>query len=349
MKISHALTASLAAGSLLLLTACGSSSSQAEAKPEAAGPDKVTVQLDYQVRGNHAMFQVAKDKGYFKDEGIDVTAINIGTGSPNTLRLVGTGGADFGFADLPSLVTARTQDVPVKAIAAVNQVSPLGLCSLKDNVELTSPASLQGKTMGVHTAGSTYIFYQALLAKNGIDKKSVKELTVTPPFENYLMQKQVDAVVCYEDAEVPLLEQHAGGKDKLSILRGSDFGYDAYGSGLFTTDKLIESNPDLVQRFTNAYLKAFDWVAQNPDDAAALLAGSSPELADKKDLFAAQLKADVDFTFTSDQTKKQGLGAMDEQRWKSTIGILADQKVIKSTPETSAVYTNEFIENSKAN
>ncbi|MFD1212920.1 ABC transporter substrate-binding protein [Arthrobacter sp. GCM10027362] len=349
MKISRALAASFAAGSLLLLTACGSGQNQAEAKPAAEGGlDQVTVQLDYQLRGNHAMFHVAKEKGYFKDEGIEVTAINTGSGSPDTLRLVGTGGADFGFADLPSLVTARTQNVPVKAIAAVNQVSPLGLCSLKENLELTGPDALKGKTMGVHPAGSTYIFYKALLAKNDIDKKSVTELTVTPPYENYLMQGKVDAVVCYEDAEVPLLEQHAGGEGKLSILRGSDYGYDAYGSGLFTTDKLIDSDPDLVQRFTNAYLKAFDWVAKNPNDAAELLAGTSPELADKKDLFAKQLQADVDVTFTSDKTKEQGLGAMDEQMWKSTIGILAGQKVIKTAPQPSEVYTNEFIENSKA-
>ncbi len=347
MRLSRSFTATCAAGSILFLAACSSGSAGAEAPTD--GLDEVTVQLDYQVRGNHAMFHVAQEKGYFEEEGIDVTAINKGSGSPDTLRLVGSGGADFGFADLPSLVTARTQDVKVKAIAAVNQVSPLGLCSLKENVELTSPKDLPGLTMGVHPAGSTYIFYQALLAANDVDKKAVTELTVTPPYENYLMQGQVDAVVCYVDAEVPLLEQHAGGEGKLSVMMGSDFGYDAYGSGLFTTDELIEKDPDLVQRFTNAYLKAFDWVAENPEETAALLAGTSAELADNKELFAKQLQADIDHTFTSDHTQEHGLGAMDAQMWESTIGILSDRGVIKTTPATSDVYTNEFVENSNAN
>jgi NitT/TauT family transport system substrate-binding protein len=347
MRLSRSFTATCAAGSILFLAACSSGSAGAEAP--ADGLDEVTVQLDYQVRGNHAMFHVAQEKGYFEEEGIDVTAINKGSGSPDTLRLVGSGGADFGFADLPSLVTARTQDVKVKAIAAVNQVSPLGLCSLKENVELTSPKDLPGLTMGVHPAGSTYIFYQALLAANDVDKKAVTELTVTPPYENYLMQGQVDAVVCYVDAEVPLLEQHAGGEGKLSVMMGSDFGYDAYGSGLFTTDELIEKDPDLVQRFTNAYLKAFDWVAENPEETAALLAGTSAELADNEELFAKQLQADIDHTFTSDHTQEHGLGAMDAQMWESTIGILSDRGVIKTTPATSDVYTNEFVENSNAN
>ena len=53
-------------------------------------PIKSTVQLDYVVRGNHAMFFVGKEKGYFSQNGIDLTAIQKGTGSPNAMRLVVT-------------------------------------------------------------------------------------------------------------------------------------------------------------------------------------------------------------------------------------------------------------------
>ena len=87
--------------------------------------DNVSVQLDYVVRGDHAMFFVAKEKGYFAKQGIDVTAIRRGTGSPNAMRLVGNGNAEFGFGDLPTLAVARSQDVPVVALVAVNQHSPL--------------------------------------------------------------------------------------------------------------------------------------------------------------------------------------------------------------------------------
>lgn len=112
--------------------------------------DKVTIQLDYQLRGNHGMFYVADKLGYFKDEGIDVDSIKTGTGSPDALRIVGTGGADFGFADLPSLVTARSQEVPVTTLAAVNQTSPLAMCTVKDKNKLTSIDDLKGMTVGIH-------------------------------------------------------------------------------------------------------------------------------------------------------------------------------------------------------
>ena len=110
----------------------------------ALAADKVTVQLDWVVRGNHAMFFVAKEKGYFAEAGIDVTAIRRGTGSPNAMRLVGNGNAEFGFGDLPTLAVARSQDVPVVALVAVNQHSPLGMLALASKHKLHQAAGSQG-------------------------------------------------------------------------------------------------------------------------------------------------------------------------------------------------------------
>ncbi|MDQ6621804.1 MAG: ABC transporter substrate-binding protein, partial [Pseudomonadota bacterium] len=68
----------------------------------ASAADDVSVQLDWLVRGNHAMFFVAKEKGYFSQGGINVTAVRKGTGSVDALKLVSNGNAEFGFADLPT-------------------------------------------------------------------------------------------------------------------------------------------------------------------------------------------------------------------------------------------------------
>ena len=66
--------------------------------PARSRPDQdaVTVQLDWVVRGNHAPFFVARDKGYFAEQGIDAGTIRKGTGSTDALRLVANGNADFG-------------------------------------------------------------------------------------------------------------------------------------------------------------------------------------------------------------------------------------------------------------
>lgn len=309
----------------LVLTACGG-------EDDASSGESVTVQLDYQVRGNHAMFYVADEKGYFEDEGIDVESITTGSGSPDTLRLVGKGQADFGFADLPSLATARSQGVPVTALAAVNQQTPLSMCAKEEEHTLDSPEDLKGLTVGIHPAGSTFYFYKALLAANGIDRSELEEVTVTPPYENYLLQDRVDTVICYIDAEVPELEDKAGGEGSLSILSGAQNGYDVYGSGLFTNQQLVEDDPELVQHFVNAYLRAFEYVIDHPEEAAEIVAESSPELATKTETFERQLEADIESTFTSDYTDKHGIGSMSDEEWRSTVDTLVEQGVIEGEP-----------------
>src|SRR5205085_9604544 len=147
-------------------------------KQQAA--DDVSVQLDWLVRGNHAMFFVARDNGYFSEAGINVTAIRKGTGSTDALKLVANGNADFGFADLPTLQVGRSQKLPVAALVAVNQESPLAMISLKDKHPMSKPADMKGMNLGVHPSGSTYVFLKSFFAKNNLNLAEFKQCPVDP-------------------------------------------------------------------------------------------------------------------------------------------------------------------------
>jgi NitT/TauT family transport system substrate-binding protein len=310
----------------------------------SGGTDQVQVQLDYVIRGNHAPFFVADEKGFFARQGIEVENIQEGTGSADAMRIVGNGGADFGFGDLPTLAVARSQGVPVRSIAAVNQRSPLGFCAKADRFTLSEPADIEGTQMAVHPGQSTDLFYRAFVAANDLDADSIEERTVEPPYENYLLQDRVDVVPCYIDAEVPILQEKTGGEGTLSIMLGADHGYDALGSGLFTNEELLENDPDLVQRFTTAYLEGLRWVIDNPDEAAALLTGARPQLADSENLFRAQLQADIEDTFTSPVTDRHGLGYADPRAWQATVEILDEQGVLDGPVEPEEAYDNRFAE-----
>jgi NitT/TauT family transport system substrate-binding protein len=309
----------------------------------ADAADQVTVQLDYVVRGNHAMFFVGKEKGYFSQNGIDLTAIRKGTGSPNAMRLVGNGNAEFGFGDLPTLAVARSQDVPVVALVAVNQNSPLAMLALASKHKLTKPADLKGLNIGVQPSGSTYVFLKAFLAVNGMSLDDIKQSTVNPPYENYLLLGRVDAVPGYIDAEVPELEAKAGGPGSLSIMQGSDFGYTVYGSGLFTAAKLVTERADLVQRFVDAYMHAFADVVQNPQEAADIIVRANPEYAPKRDVLVQQLEADIKSTFFNNETKAHGLGWMTNDRWQQTVKILVDQGAMKQSIDPASAFSDKFL------
>ena len=314
----------------------------------ANAADQVTVQLDYVVRGNHAMFFVGKEKGYFSQNGIDLTAIRKGTGSPNAMRLVGNGNAEFGFGDLPTLAVARSQDVPVVALAAVNQNSPLAMLALASKHKLTKPADLKGLNIGVQPSGSTYVFLKAFLAANGMSLDDIKQSTVNPPYENYLLLGRVDAVPGYIDAEVPELEAKAGGPGSLSIMQGSDFGYAVYGSGLFTAAKLVTERADMVQRFVNAYMRAFADVVQNPQEAADIIVRANPEYAPKRDVLVQQLEADIKSTFFNAETKAHGLGWMTNDRWQQTVKILVDQGAMKQSIDAASAFSDKFLSGANA-
>ncbi|MCK9909114.1 ABC transporter substrate-binding protein [Microbacteriaceae bacterium K1510] len=314
----------------------------------ASAADKVTVQLDYVVRGNHAMFFVAKKKGYFEKQGIDVTAIQRGTGSPNAMRLVGNGNADFGFGDLPTLAVARSQDVPVVALSAVNQHSPLGMLALASKHKLAKPQDLKGLNIGVQPSGSTYVFLKAFLAVNKMTMDDIKQSTVNPPYENYLLLGRVDTVPGYIDAEVPELEAKAGGPGSLSIMQGSDFGYEVYGSGLFTSEKMIAEKSDVVQRFVNAYTQAFADVIKSPQEAADIIAEMNPEYASKKDVLVKQIEADVNHTFFSPDTKANGIGWMTKDGWEKTTKILLDQGAMKQPIKVEAAFDDKYLKNANA-
>jgi NitT/TauT family transport system substrate-binding protein len=313
----------------------------------AFAADKVTVQLDYVVRGNHAMFFVAKKKGYFEKQGIDVTAIQRGTGSPNAMRIVGNGTAEFGFGDLPTLAVARSQNVPVVAISAVNQHSPLGMLSLASKHKLTKPSDLKGLNVGVQPSGSTYVFLKAFLASNGMSMADIQQSTVTPPYESYLLLGRVDSVPGYIDAEVPELEDKAGGPGSLSVMQGSNFGYTVYGSGVFTSEKMIAEKSDLVQRFVTAYTQAFADVIKSPIEAADIIVEANPEYAAKKDILIKQIEADVKSTFFSADTKAHGIGWMTKEKWASTAKTLLDQGAMTIAIDIDAAFSDKFVAGAK--
>jgi NitT/TauT family transport system substrate-binding protein len=106
---------------------------------------------------------------------------------------------------------------------------------------------------------------------------------------------------------------------------------------------MIAEHSDLVQRFVNAYAKAFADVVKNPDEAVDLTIKENPEYAQKKDVLSAQLKADLDHTFFSPDTKAHGVGWMTEDIWRKTIKILVDQNAMKQSIEAAKAFNNQYV------
>jgi NitT/TauT family transport system substrate-binding protein len=92
-----------------------------------------------------------------------------------------------------------------------------------------------------------------------------------------------------------------------------------------------------------AYLHAFEDVIADPKAAAAAIAKAVPEYANKQEVLVEQLEADIASTFTSDDTKANGLGTMTEERWQKTLDVLNEQGLLKAKVETKDVFTDDFL------
>ena len=310
-------------------------------QPAQKPQDHVIFRLDWLPRGDYAPLFVAVEKGYFADEGIVIDNIVNGDGSVNAVKLVGSGEFTFGQADAGTVVSGRVKGIPVKSILMRNQNSPMAWVSLKSS-NITKPKDVEGRTFGVQPSGSTYIFYQVFAKLQGVDRSKVKEVTVSVPYENFLVEKKVDVVNGYIDAEVPELEAKTGGPGSLNIIVGSQYGYKAYGTAIITSDKVIKEKPDLVKRFVRAYKKGFEYTVKNPDEAVDILLKHRPEA--KKDVMKIQLAADIKYTFQSDDTKAHGLGWQTAQGWAQTQQNLFDTKVIDKKVDVNELFTDDFLQ-----
>ena len=134
----------------------------------------------------------------------------------------------------------------------------------------------------------------------------------------------------------------------LAIMQGSDFGYSVYGSGLFTSEKVIAEKSDLVQRFVSAYMQAFADVIKSPSEAADIIIEANPEYGPKKDVLVKQIEADVKSTFFSPDTKTHGIGWMTKEAWASTTKILLEQGVMKQAINVDAAFTDKYLTGANA-
>ena len=163
------------------------------------------------------------------------------------------------------------------------------------------------------------------------------------PYAPMLLAKKIQVMPGEIGGEISALEAAVGAQG-LEILRGTDWGYDVLGGGLFTSFRLLRAAPDVAHRFTRAYLRAFRDVIDQPKEAVAILVKSHPALADRSDLLLRQLEAGIRSTFTSDDTQAHGLGWNPPERWQHTHDTVLRAGIIaKPIDPVTSLYTNVFL------
>src|SRR5580693_3451911 len=199
--------------------------------------DKVSLAVDWILNGTHAGYFIAKEKGYYKDKGLDVS-IARGFGSGDTIKRVATGSVDFGVADTGAIIAARANDdIPVRIVAMIYDKATLGLIFLKSS-GITKPQDLEGRTIARSASGASVNMFPGFLAANDVKREKIKEIVVdAATYLPLLMSGQAEAVT-EQAINIGKFRREAEkqGKEAVSMLY-SDFGLATYGNAILMKDK----------------------------------------------------------------------------------------------------------------
>ncbi|MFL5332864.1 MAG: ABC transporter substrate-binding protein [Geminicoccaceae bacterium] len=239
----------------------------------AEAADKVTLQLKWVTQAQFAGYYVAKDKGLYKEAGLDVT---INPGGPDIAppQVIAGGGADVIVDWMPSALASREKGVPLVNIAQPFKRSGMELTCRKDT-GITKPEDFRGKTLGVWFYGNEYPFL-SWMAKLGIPTdSSAKGVKVLKQGFNVdpLLQKQADCISTMTYNEYWQVIDAGIKPEDLIVFKYEDQGVATLEDGLYVAEANLK-NPafvDKMARFVAASMKGWAWARENPADAAQIV------------------------------------------------------------------------------
>ncbi|MEH0070453.1 ABC transporter substrate-binding protein [Pannonibacter sp. Pt2-lr] len=239
----------------------------------AHAADQLTLQLKWVTQGQFAGYYVAKDKGFYEAEGLDVT---IKPGGPDIAppQVIAGGGADVIIDWMPSALASREKGVPLVNIAQPFKKSGMMLTCRKET-GITSPADFKGKTLGVWFFGNEYPFLSwmsqlKLPTTGGADGVTVLKqgFNVDP-----LLQKQADCISTMTYNEYWQVIDAGIPAEDLVVFKYEDQGVATLEDGLYVLEDSLK-DPAMVDkytRFVRASMKGWAYASENPDEAADIV------------------------------------------------------------------------------
>ncbi len=300
----------------------------------------VRLVLDFAIQGQQSPFVLAADGGYFARAGVEVR-IDRGYGSADAVAKVVSGAYDMAFADIGALIQVNGKKVgpQVVDVFQVYDVAPMLVLSLKKS-NIRTPSDLAGKRLASPPGASSRVMFPLFAAANGLDPSAVNWLDVTPQLrEMLLVRGQTDATTALV-TDLAGLERLGIAENDLDIMRYRDFGVALYGHCILTTSQFATKNPDAVRRVVRGFADALKAAIADPAAAIAAIKKREPLIDEKVE--RGRLDLVIANAIVTDRVRHDGLSAVDPDRMKQTIEMVAKTFNIPAA-DMSTIYTPDYL------
>ena len=309
----------------------------------AQAQTKIKMVLNWKYQGPQAWFFMAQDKGYFKEEGLDVE-IDQGEGSSASITKVAAGAYQAGFGDINALINlaaTRPADAPV-AVYMIYNTPPFTVVVKKDS-PIKTPKDLEGKTVGGPANDGALKLFPAFAKVAKIDASKVNITNMAPNLREQMLQRgQVDAIfgftnTVYFSAKLVGIDPE---KD-LRFINYADYGMDLYSNAIVFSRAFARDNPKAVTGFVKAVNRAINDTLANTEAAMDTVMKREPLL--KRDVEKERLLATLKEEMNHPEIAKIGLGDVDPDRLKRAISMVVDANGLPRTPSNAEVFDRSFL------
>lgn len=302
--------------------------------------EPVSLQLQWVTQAQFAGYYVALDKGWYAEEGIDLTIV---PGGPDLISvdLVSSGQRDFGTLLLADLVTNIHSGKPVVSIAQIQQRNGLLLVA-RASSGITEPEDFVGRRVGVWL-GAWEAQFNALMAREGIGQDQFELVSQGWSMDPFIEgELDVASAMIYNEYQV-LLESGIP-ESELTVIDYADYGLDFPGDVLFTTRDMVEQNPDLCLRMLRASLRGWRYAVEHPEEAVEIVLRYDESGVQTREHQLAMMREITKLVVVP----MRSIGYTDRDDVKRVIDTLVTYRVLSGPMQPEDIYTNEFWEQVEA-
>lgn len=293
----------------------------------------VKVVLDWSPNTNHTGLYVARDKGFYEEEGLAVEIVSPGEAGADAM--VAAGNAEFGVSYQESVTFARVQDVPIVSIAAVIQHNTSGFAAPAAK-NLKSPKDFEGKKYGGWGSPVEEATLEAMMRNDGADPSQVEIINIGDTDFFTAVKRDIDFAWIYY-AWTGVEAELRGEEIDIVYLRDYAPELDYYTPVLITNETMIAENPELVRAFMAATARGYQFAIDQPEAAGELLAEAEPDL-DRELVIASQKWLSPRY-----QDDAPRWGEQKAEVWENYANWLYERNLLDQPLDVENAFTNDFL------